>query len=78
MCASLACPWLAAQDAEMGEIVNLRRVKKQRARLEAEQKASENRVRHGRTSAAKQADEAEERRRRELLEQARLDIAPER
>jgi flagellar biosynthesis/type III secretory pathway protein FliH len=40
----------------MGEIVNLRRVKKQRAREAAAQEAAENRVRHGWTKAAKQAE----------------------
>ncbi len=40
----------------MGEIVNLRRVKKQRLRDEQAQTARENRIRHGRTGAAKAND----------------------
>lgn len=47
----------------MGDLVNLRRVKKQRARDEAAGQAAENRARHGRTSAQKQADETAEKRR---------------
>lgn len=38
----------------MGEIVNLRRVKKARARDAAAKEAAENRARHGVTKAAKQ------------------------
>jgi hypothetical protein len=38
----------------VGEIVNLKRVKKAKARVEAESRAAENRVRHGLTKAAKQ------------------------
>jgi hypothetical protein len=47
---------VAAHNAGMGEIVNLRRVKKARARAEAAQAAAESRVRHGRAGAAKRAD----------------------
>ena len=51
----------------MAEIVNLRKVRKQRARVDAEQAATENRVRHGRTKAEKAADlRAQERPAREL------------
>ncbi len=57
----------------MGEIVNLRRVKKQRERETAEQAAAENRVRHGRTGAAKQAERMAEERRREAFDGAKLD-----
>ena len=41
------------QDDQMGEIVNLRRAKKQRAKADQAQLAKENRIRHGRTAAAK-------------------------
>jgi len=43
----------------MGEIVNLRRVKKLRARDDAAQAAKENRIRHGRTAAEKANDARE-------------------
>lgn len=43
----------------MGEIVNLRTVKKAKARAEAKLTAKENRVRHGRTGAAKANDRLE-------------------
>ncbi len=52
----------------MAEIVNLRRVKKQRAREEADTLAAENRVRHGRTGAQKRADRLAEERRQALLD----------
>jgi hypothetical protein len=47
------------EDGDMGEIVNLRRVKRQRARDAAAEQAQENRVRHGRTGAQKAADRGE-------------------
>jgi hypothetical protein len=59
----------------MGEIVNLRTVKKQRARDAAGQAAAENRVRHGRTGAAKQAERIAEERRRAALDGAKVDDA---
>ena len=40
----------------MGDIVNLRTVRKQRDRAEDARKADENRVRFGRTKAEKQAE----------------------
>lgn len=43
----------------MGEIVNLRRAKKQRARQDAEDAAAENRVRFGRTKAERLAQAAQ-------------------
>lgn len=55
----------------MGEIVNLRRVKKARAQQAARQDAAENRVRHGRTGAQKKADAAAEARARAALDGAR-------
>lgn len=48
----------------MNGIVNLRAVKKHRARAEAKQAAKENRIRHGRTGAEK-ANDAREAARRE-------------
>jgi hypothetical protein len=55
----------------MGEIVNLRRAKKQRARDEAAVAAKQNRVRHGRTTAEKANDKREEQRRAALLDASR-------
>jgi len=52
----------------MAEIVNLRRVKKQRARAEQAQEAKENRIRHGRTAAQKENDARAEQRRQALLD----------
>ncbi len=40
----------------MGEIINLRQVRKQKARTEKERLASENRVLHGRSKAEKARD----------------------
>ncbi len=57
----------------MGEIVNLRRVKKQRERAEAEALAAENRARHGRTAAEKKAERMTEARRQAVLDGARKD-----
>ncbi len=52
----------------MAEIVNLRRVKKQRAQADAEALAAENRVRHGRTGAQKRADRLAEQRTQATLD----------
>lgn len=43
----------------MAEIINLRRVRKQRARQEAEQQAQQNRIAFGRTKAERSLTEAE-------------------
>ncbi len=40
----------------MGEIVNLRQARKQKARTEKERQASENRALHGRTKAERERD----------------------
>jgi hypothetical protein len=55
----------------MAEIVNLRRVKKQRARAAAAQRAAERRIRHGRTAAEKQVDRLEQARHAAAVENAR-------
>lgn len=52
----------------MGDVVNLRTARKNRARSEAERQAEENRLRFGRTKAEKQKQIAEEARRTTLLE----------
>jgi hypothetical protein len=43
----------------MGEVVNLRQVRKQRARAGKSAQAAENRARHGRTKAEKALEHAE-------------------
>lgn len=62
----------------MGEIVNLRRVKKQRERARAAAEAAQNRVRFGRTPAERDAAAAEAARRATALDGARLPDAPDR
>jgi len=52
----------------MGEIVNLRSVKKRLARAEQAAEAKENRIRHGRTKAATANDRRAEQRRVALLD----------
>jgi hypothetical protein len=64
----VVCADQNTQDAVMGEIVNLHRVKKQRVRAEAVASAKQNRIRHGRTKAQR-ADDA----RVKMLRQALLD-----
>jgi Domain of unknown function (DUF4169) len=56
----------------MGEIVNLRQARKRRARDEASATAQENRVRHGRTRAQKEADARETEKRQALFDGVRL------
>jgi hypothetical protein len=51
----------------MGDIVNLRAVKKHRDRQATAAEAKQNRVRHGRTKAEKDNDRRLEERRQELL-----------
>jgi len=63
----------ARQDDDMGEIVNLRSVKKAKAREAAKQAARENRVRHGRTEAEKANDARTAQKARD--DSARLDNA---
>lgn len=61
----------------MAEIVNLRREKKRRARAEAAQAAAENRIRHGRTAAAKQNDAREATRTAQRLDGAQRPTRPD-
>jgi 3'-phosphoadenosine 5'-phosphosulfate sulfotransferase (PAPS reductase)/FAD synthetase len=57
----------------MTNIVNLRQVRKAKARVEKAQAAQENRARFGRTKAERLADAAEEQRRTAMLDGARRD-----
>lgn len=56
----------------MAEVVNLRMVRKQKARAEREQVASENRALHGRTKAEKLRDRAEAKKAASFVEGHRL------
>ena len=62
----------------MGEIVNLRQVRKQRERAAKQAQAAENRAVHGQTAAAKHLDQRERDRRRDLLDQAKIETEPKR
>jgi len=57
----------------MSEIVNLRRVRKHKARADAAQAADQARRLHGRTRAERARDEQDRARREALLDGARLD-----
>jgi hypothetical protein len=57
----------------MGELVNLNREKKRRAKDAAAQAAAENRVRHGRTRVERNRDADDEARRRAAVENARIE-----
>ena len=59
----------------MGELVNLRQVKKSRARAEAAKRAEENRAKFGQSKADKTKRLAESRRLATQLDQAKLDGA---
>jgi len=59
------------QDAVMGEIVNLRSVKKRLGREAAKQDAKESRVRHGRTKVELANDRRPEARRAAVLDGSR-------
>ena len=52
----------------MGEIVNLRRARKAKARSAAEQMAVENRALHGRTKAQREAEAADSARTEQRLD----------
>ena len=57
----------------MGEIVNLNRARKDRAKAEDKARAAENRVAHGRTKAERNATETERQRAARLLDGQKLD-----
>ena len=61
----------------MGDVVNLNRFRKTKARTEAANAAAANRAKHGRTSAERENDGKAEARRRALLDGAKRDDAPE-
>lgn len=57
----------------MAEIVNLKAVKKAKARADKEREAEANRAKFGRTKAERKADDAEKARLDRTLDGARLD-----
>jgi len=57
----------------MGEVVNLNRARKAKAKLESRAIAEANRAKFGRSKAAKQREQAERARAEKLLDGARLD-----
>ncbi|WP_113155613.1 DUF4169 family protein [Nitratireductor sp. OM-1] len=62
----------------MGELVNLRQRRKQRARAEKEQRAAENRILHGRSKAERMRDESDRSKTIAQLDGHRLTGRPER
>jgi len=61
----------------VGEVINLRRVRKQRARVEASAEADRNRWLFGRTAAEKAVDVAAKARVEKTLDGAKLDSRPD-
>jgi len=57
----------------MGEIVNLNRVRKERAKAEARTAAKANRAAHGRTAADRKKAESERERAARLLDGSKLE-----
>jgi hypothetical protein len=57
----------------MADVINLRQKRKQKARMEKEEKAEQNRRLHGRTKAEKELKKKEEARSKRHLEGHRLD-----
>jgi hypothetical protein len=72
----LAAALVGREDGSMAEIVNLRRVKKRRARAAEAGAAAENRIRHGRTAAAKEAERLERDRAEARLDGHRQETEP--
>ena len=59
-----------------GNVVNLNRFRKKKARAEKAKQAEVNRIRHGRTQAEKDRERAEQERAARLLEGKRLEAPP--
>ncbi len=60
----------------MGDLVNLRQVKKRREKAEAQSMAQARRLLFGRTKAEKQNDELAQRRAEQSLDNAKIEDAP--
>ena len=67
------CAGLHTAEVGMGEVVNLNRVRKDRAKAEARAKAGANRAAHGRTKAARTRAETERERAARLLDGSKLE-----
>lgn len=61
----------------MGEVVNLNRARKTRAKAEAEKTAANNRVKHGTPKALRKLSQAERKRQQDKLDAKRLDDGEE-
>jgi hypothetical protein len=61
----------------MGDVVNLRKWRRTKAKEEESSQAAANRAAFGRTKSQKQRDEAEESQRRALLDKAKLEAGPQ-
>jgi hypothetical protein len=62
----------------MGDVVNLRRARKQAERNAAERKAAANRLLHGRSKAERKLDEARDAKSRRDLDGTRIETGDER
>jgi hypothetical protein len=60
-------------EAGMGDVVNLKRIKKRGEREKSEKQAEANRIRFGRTKSERALDELHTRRASDLLDQHRID-----
>ena len=60
----------------MGDVINLNRVRKARAKADAAATAAANRAKHGRSGTERDNDRRAEARRQALLDGARRDAAP--
>jgi len=56
----------------MGDVINLRRARKAKAKGAAEVQSAENRARHGRTTSEKKRDDSETKRLDRIVDGARL------
>ncbi len=61
----------------MGDVVNLRKWRRAKAKEDEAAQSAANRAAFGRTRAQKQRDEAEESQRRALLDKAKLEPGPQ-
>jgi len=60
----------------MADIINLRQMRKQKARRDRQDKAAENSVKFGRTAGKKRAEAQEAEKQRNRLDQTRLEMPP--
>jgi Domain of unknown function (DUF4169) len=62
----------------MGDLINLRRARKQATRRQAEQKAASNRLVHGRSKAERSVERSQREKAHGNLEQHRIEIGDKR